>query len=82
MQIQLQSTWCAIVTRMAVISASAVALVSLIVGSSVSAASLRGGGVWLGLSLFGFCSRWLLQKSFPDLSADQTPYEFDPRDLV
>ncbi|MFT4539826.1 MAG: uncharacterized membrane protein YraQ (UPF0718 family) [Planctomycetota bacterium] len=81
-QIQLSSTWSAFTYRIAVIGSSATALVSLVVGASVSTSCLRGGGVWLVLLLIGASSRWLLDRSFPELEENQTSYEFDPRDLV
>ncbi len=67
---------------MASIGAAIVGLVSLLYGASVSAASLRGAGAWLGLVLLAALGRWLLEKSFPDLVEEHAPYEFDPRDLV
>ena len=81
-RIQLHSTWRAFVYRMAVNGACLTALLSLLCGASVSTASLRGGALWLVLLLIGSLGRWLLEKSFPDLVEQQTPYEFDPRDLV
>ena len=47
------SAWNALIHQMAVLAASATALVSLLWKTPVSVACLRGGAAWLGLILVG-----------------------------